>query len=100
MFKGGELRGTGRQYLGRAWNKYATVVYYHVNMSSVVVPQGWAPWYASDETNDVLFAEVGCTGPGSNMARRVLWAKHLTEAEVEKFVNMSFIDDGWLSKQP
>ncbi|VAH42550.1 unnamed protein product [Triticum turgidum subsp. durum] len=100
VFKGGELRGTGRQYLGRAWNKYATVVYYHMNMSSVVVPQGWAPWYAGNNTNDVMFAEVGCTGPGSNMAGRVPWEKHLTEAEVEKFVNMSFIDDGWLSKQP
>ncbi|KAF7006935.1 hypothetical protein CFC21_021918 [Triticum aestivum] len=100
VFKGGELRGTGRQYLGRAWNKYATVVYYHVNMSNIVVPQGWAPWYAGSETNDVLFAEVGCTGPGSNMANRVPWEKHLTEGEVEKFVNMSFIDDGWLSKQP
>ncbi|KAM3335637.1 hypothetical protein ACQJBY_029871 [Aegilops geniculata] len=100
VFKGGELRGTGRQYLGRAWNKYATVVYYHVNMSSIVVPQGWAPWHAGNQTNDVLFAEVGCIGPGSDMARRVPWEKHLSEAEVEKFVDMSFIDDGWLSKQP
>ncbi|XP_044327740.1 probable pectinesterase 66 [Triticum aestivum] len=100
VFKGGELRGTGRQYLGRAWNKYATVVYYHVNMSSVVVPKGWAPWYAGNDTNDVLFAEVGCIGPGSDMARRVPWEKHLSEVEVEKFVDMSFIDDGWLSKQP
>uniref|UniRef100_A0A8R7PAQ8 pectinesterase n=2 Tax=Triticum urartu TaxID=4572 RepID=A0A8R7PAQ8_TRIUA len=100
VFKGGELRGTGRQYLGRAWNKYATVVYYHVNMSNIVVPQGWTPWYAGNDTNDVLFAEVGCTGPGSDMAGRVSWEKHLSEAEVKKFVDMSFIDDGWLSKQP
>ncbi|KAM3371754.1 hypothetical protein ACQJBY_018919 [Aegilops geniculata] len=100
VFKGGELRGTGRQYLGRAWNKYARVVYYHVNMSSIVVPQGWAPWHAGNQTNDVLFAEVGCIGPGSDMARRVPWEKHLSEAEVEKFVDMSFIDDGWLIKQP
>ncbi|XBI89356.1 hypothetical protein VPH35_027179 [Triticum aestivum] len=96
----GDPGGTGRQYLGRAWNKYATIVYYHVSMSSVVVPQGWAPWHVGRETNDVLFAEVGCTGQGSNMAGRVPWEKHLTETEVEKFVDMSFIDDGWLSKQP
>uniref|UniRef100_A0A453ARV2 pectinesterase n=1 Tax=Aegilops tauschii subsp. strangulata TaxID=200361 RepID=A0A453ARV2_AEGTS len=92
--------GTGRHYLGRAWNKYATVVYYQVNMSSIVVPQGWAPWYAGSETNDVMFAEVGCTGAGSDMGRRVPWEKHLSETEVEKLVDMSFIDDGWLSKQP
>uniref|UniRef100_A0A8R7PB65 pectinesterase n=2 Tax=Triticum urartu TaxID=4572 RepID=A0A8R7PB65_TRIUA len=46
VFKGGEVRGTGRQYLGRAWNVYATVVYYHVNMSSIIVPQGWQAWKA------------------------------------------------------
>ena len=69
-------------------------------MSSVIVPRGWDPWYAGDETNAVLFAEVGCPGPGANRASRVPGEKHLTEGEVEKFVNMSFIDDGWLSNQP
>ncbi|KAI5008720.1 probable pectinesterase 66 [Hordeum vulgare subsp. vulgare] len=100
VFKGGEVRGTGRQYLGRAWNKYATVVYYHVNMSSVVVPLGWASWNAGDDTSDVVFAEVGCTGPGSNVTGRVPWEKQLSDAEVDKLVDMSYIDDGWLDEQP
>ncbi|XP_048560503.1 probable pectinesterase 66 [Triticum urartu] len=100
VFKGGEVRGTGRQYLGRAWNVYATVVYYHVNMSSIIVPQGWQAWKADGETNDVVFAEVGCTGPGSNMTERVPWEKQLSEVEVEKFVDMSYIDDGWIGEQP
>ncbi|KAK1601172.1 hypothetical protein QYE76_016884 [Lolium multiflorum] len=44
VFKGGEVRGSGRLCLGRAWNQYATVVFYHVNMTDVVVPQGWEAW--------------------------------------------------------
>ncbi|XBI89351.1 hypothetical protein VPH35_027174 [Triticum aestivum] len=43
---------------------------------------------------------VGSTGPGSDMVRRVPWEKHLSDAEVKKFMDMSFIDDGWLIQQP
>ncbi|KQK14900.1 hypothetical protein BRADI_1g19360v3 [Brachypodium distachyon] len=28
VFRGGQVLGTGRQYLGRAWNRFATVVFY------------------------------------------------------------------------
>lgn len=98
VFKGGEIGGTGRQYLGRAWNEYATVVFYHVNMSGVVIPQGWDG--SKNVGPDTMFAEVGNTGPGSDMAMRVPWEKHLTYAEVKRFVDISFIDDGWLAKQP
>uniref|UniRef100_M8B1H1 Pectinesterase n=1 Tax=Aegilops tauschii TaxID=37682 RepID=M8B1H1_AEGTA len=73
VFKGGEIGGTGRQYLGRAWNKYATVVFYHVNMSGVVIPQGWDG--SKNIGPDTMFAEVGITGPGSDMAMRVPWEK-------------------------
>ena len=42
VFKGGAVTGTGHIYLGRAWNGYATVVFYGTRMDSVVVPQGVA----------------------------------------------------------
>jgi len=48
----------------------------------------------------VTFAEAECTGPGSEMSRRVGWEKRLTEEEVQRFVDIGFIDDGWLSNQP
>jgi pectinesterase len=49
VFKGGEIQGSGRLYLGRAWNQYATVVFYHVNMTGVVVPQGWDAWNSTPD---------------------------------------------------
>lgn len=50
--------------------------------------------------SNVTFAEVRCVGPGSNTTGRVGWEKHLNKKEVKRFVDIKFIDDGWLSKQP
>ncbi|XP_048554942.1 probable pectinesterase 66 isoform X2 [Triticum urartu] len=100
VFKGGSITGSGRQYLGRAWNEQATVVFYQVNMASIVVPQGWAKWTSTQHVSQVTFAEVGCSGPGSATGGRVPWEKHMDNAEVQRFVDIGFIDDGWLSNQP
>ncbi|KAF8679076.1 hypothetical protein HU200_045833 [Digitaria exilis] len=100
VFKGGAVTGTGRIYLGRAWNGFATVVFYGTRMDDVVVPQGWEAWNAGNDMSHVTFAEVGCTGAGSDMSRREGWVKHLSEEEVKRFVDMKFIGDGWLSIQP
>ncbi|CAM0907108.1 unnamed protein product [Alopecurus aequalis] len=101
VFKGGEVRGSGRLYLGRAWNQYATVVFYRVNMTDVVVPQGWAAWNSTQDVSHVTFAEIGCSGPGSDTAGRVAWEKHLSHEDVQSFVDMKFIDQGrWLTRLP
>ncbi|KAF8668959.1 hypothetical protein HU200_052170 [Digitaria exilis] len=49
VFKGGAVTGTGRIYLGRAWNGFATVVFYGTRMDDVVVPQGWEAWNAGND---------------------------------------------------
>ncbi|RLN34379.1 hypothetical protein C2845_PM03G14770 [Panicum miliaceum] len=49
VFKGGAVTGTGRIYLGRAWNGYATVVFYGTRMDHIVVPQGWQAWNAGND---------------------------------------------------
>ncbi|XP_037481304.1 probable pectinesterase 66 [Triticum dicoccoides] len=100
VFKGGAITGSGRQYLGRAWNEQATVVFFQVNMAGIVVPQGWDKWTPGQDVSQVTFAEVGCSGPGSGTAGRVPWEKHMSYAEVQRFVDIRFIDDGWLSNQP
>uniref|UniRef100_A0A0E0ANN8 pectinesterase n=1 Tax=Oryza glumipatula TaxID=40148 RepID=A0A0E0ANN8_9ORYZ len=99
VFKGGSLLGSGQQYLGRAWNQFATVVFYQVSMTNIVVPQGWQPWN-SPNVSTITFAEAGCEGPGANKTGRVAWEKQLDDDQVHKFVDISFIDDGWLSQQP
>ncbi|KAK3127898.1 hypothetical protein QOZ80_7AG0579860 [Eleusine coracana subsp. coracana] len=101
VFRGGEVVGrAGQTYLGRAWNRFATVVFYRTRMGRAVVPQGWQAWNAGADVSNVTFAEVGCVGPGSEMTGRVGWEKHLSKEEVKRFVDIKFIDDGWLSKQP
>ncbi|CAL5061291.1 unnamed protein product [Urochloa decumbens] len=100
VFKGGAVVGTGRIYLGRAWNGFATAVFYGTRMDDVVVPQGWQAWNAGNDVSQVTFAEVGCSGPGSVMSRREGWEKHMSDEELKRFVDIKFIDDGWLSAQP
>ncbi|KAI5008492.1 hypothetical protein ZWY2020_009540 [Hordeum vulgare] len=100
VFKGGVITGSGRQYLGRAWNDQAAVVFYRVKMDGVVVPQGWDKWNSTQDVSHVSFTEVGCSGQGSRIAGRVPWERRMNYAEVQRFVDIRFIDDGWLSNQP
>uniref|UniRef100_A0ACD5YSN9 Uncharacterized protein n=1 Tax=Avena sativa TaxID=4498 RepID=A0ACD5YSN9_AVESA len=100
VFKGGQIVGSGRQFLGRPWNGQATVVFFQVNMAGIVVPQGWDKWNPAQDVSQVTFAEVACMGPGSYAAGRVPWERHLSYGEVQRFLDIRFIDDGWLSNQP
>jgi pectinesterase len=43
-FVGCRLTGSGMLYLGRAWGRYARVVYSYCDLSGIVVPQGWSDW--------------------------------------------------------
>ena len=49
----------------------------------------------------VTFAESGCIGPGSDLSGRVKWEKQLSDDELKKFIDISYIDEeGWLDAQP
>ena len=67
-FVGCRLTGSGMLYLGRAWGKYARVVYSFCDLSGIVVPQGWSDWgdhartkYAiATHTFSLFYLIVGC----------------------------------------
>jgi hypothetical protein len=49
----------------------------------------------------LTMVEAGCTGQGSNRTGRVPWTKALSDGELAKFVDLSYISgDGWLDAQP
>ena len=49
VFKGGQIVGSGRQFLGRPWKQQATVLFFQVTMTGIVVPQGWEKWNSTQD---------------------------------------------------
>ncbi|KAH6786781.1 hypothetical protein C2S52_006333 [Perilla frutescens var. hirtella] len=86
VFKGCNIDGNGKTYLGRGWRPYSRVLFHNTQMSDIVVPQGWDAWEAA-----------GKDGPGANSSGRVAWEKKLSKGEVNQLTNISFIDnEGWV----
>lgn len=96
-FVGCRLTGSGMLYLGRAWGRYARVVYSYCDLSGIVVPQGWSDWGDRSRTKTVLFGEYSCKGPGASTRQRVPWSRSLTYDEARPFLGRSFINgEQWL----
>ncbi|XP_043710316.1 probable pectinesterase 29 [Telopea speciosissima] len=101
VFKGGFVfaNGNAHSYLGRAYGAYSRVIWYDIEFSDVIVPEGWSTW--NQPQDNLEYAEVNCHGPGSNLSKRVTWLKKLAESDVHQFIDISYIDqDGWLANQP
>ncbi|KAI4370416.1 hypothetical protein MLD38_018770 [Melastoma candidum] len=69
VFKDCKVVGSGTALLGRPWRAYARVVFYHTNLTSVVLPIGWDAWHFAGQENRVTFAEYGCYGLGQILRR-------------------------------
>ncbi|KAI6694003.1 hypothetical protein NL676_021713 [Syzygium grande] len=101
VFKHCNVFGFGSTLLGRPWRRFARVLFYYSNFTTVVEPRGWDAWgYVGDEA-ELRFAEYGCYGPGADVSKRVSWVNKLDTSSVEKLTSLSFIDsEGWLANAP
>ncbi|KAF5464992.1 hypothetical protein F2P56_015027 [Juglans regia] len=101
VFKDCKLHGSGSTYLGRPWRAYSRVIFYTTNFSHVVVPKGWDQWNFVGSEQKLTYDEHGCFGPGADTSQRVSWSNKLSQTDLNKFINISFIDnEGWLNDQP
>ncbi|KAF3792124.1 Pectinesterase [Nymphaea thermarum] len=87
-----KLDGSGMLYLGRAWGRYARVVYSLCDMGDIIIPQGWYDWGDPSRRRTVWFAEYNCRGGGADSRERVPWSKSLTYEEAKPFLTSDYID--------
>ncbi|KAD5508898.1 hypothetical protein E3N88_16601 [Mikania micrantha] len=101
VFKDCNVIGNGTTYLGRPWRGYARVLFYNSTLTNIVVPQGWLDGdFIGTTMQDLVFAEDGCRGSGSDMSRRAWWETRLSKAEIRRLTTMSYIDEeGWIKNQ-
>ena len=51
--------------------------------------------------SQLTYAEVKAEGGGANTTQRVPWEKSLSQDEVNRLINTSFINnEGWIENQP
>ncbi|XP_027341091.1 probable pectinesterase 66 [Abrus precatorius] len=95
------ISGNGRAQLGRAYGPFSRVIIANSTLSDVVRPEGWSAWGQVGHEANLTFVEEGNSGVGANQSKRVSWMKHLDANELNKFLNISYIDqEGWITKQP
>ncbi|KAJ1392498.1 Pectinesterase, catalytic [Sesbania bispinosa] len=98
----GSIDGNGKVDLGRAWGPYSRVIFHRTIFSSVVTPKGWNAWSFTGNESNFIYAEVNCTGKGSNTSERPPWVKkEMSPSELNEYSLSSFINkDGWLANIP
>ncbi|XP_039137015.1 pectinesterase QRT1 isoform X1 [Dioscorea cayenensis subsp. rotundata] len=92
-----KVTGSGLVYLGRAWGRYARVVYSFCQIDGIILPQGWDDWGDPSRRGTVWFGEFENTGSGANLSQRVPWARSLKNDEAKPFLDQNYIDgDQWV----
>jgi pectinesterase len=71
--------------LGRPWSPTASVTYLNCFLGSHILPEGWNNWKNPANELTARYAEYNSSGPGSNPASRVKWARQLTKEEAANF---------------
>ncbi|KAF3339981.1 putative pectinesterase 11 [Carex littledalei] len=93
--------GRGSLTLGRPWGPYSRVVFAFSYMSDSVLPSGWDDWGISSNQRTAYYGEYQCSGPGSDVSKRVTWSHQLSPAEASPFITKAWINGlDWLRPVP
>ena len=80
--------------LGRPWRPYAHVVYMNCFIGAHIRAEGWSNWNNTDNYKTTRYAEYRNYGPSSDPAKRIDWARQLTDEEVKKYTIANVLN-GW-----
>lgn len=80
-------------YLGRPWRNFAKVVIMNSEIGRHIKKEGWHNWNKPEAQGTVFYAEYNNTGEGAETARRVSWAKRLTDREAEEYSVINVLGD-------
>jgi pectinesterase len=94
--------GAGEISLGRAWRRYARVVFLDTQIRARVIAAGWREWTpgVTDTFKTAYFAEYRSTGPGANAAAREPSSHQLSAQAARRWRLAAFFrhDLGWLRR--
>jgi pectinesterase len=82
-----------RTYLGRPWRGCSATTFLNSEMAAIIRPEGWHNWNQPDREKTARYAEYHNTGPGADPARRVPWARQLTDDEAAQFSREKVLGD-------
>jgi pectinesterase len=80
-------------FLGRPWRAFSKTVFLNCVLPAQIAPEGWHNWDNPSNEASVYYAEYKNSGKGSDVSRRVSWAKQLTEKEASAYSAKNIFDD-------
>lgn len=90
-FLAGEGVGERTMLLGRPWREFAKTVLLGCFIDAHIRPEGWDNWGKPQFGQTGLYAEYGCTGPGSDVSARADFASVLTDDEAAGYTYEDFM---------
>ena len=67
------------------------LVFINCELGRHICPAGWNNWRNPENEKTARYAEFGNTGEGADDTNRVKWIKQLTQKDVAKYENMSYL---------
>ena len=77
-------------YLGRPWREFGKTILLNCFIGAHIKPEGWDNWGKPNFPQTGLYAEYGCTGPGSDTSRRT-YSRVLTDEEAAAITYEDFM---------